>query len=86
MQIVRVGGIPHWQPQQEVRIHNLFASRFHLLILIVIQKIFSILIGFLMACKKEINHTNSKNMPKIDCTGLCVKCAQTSLVLIYVGI
>ena len=53
MQIVRVGGIPHWQPQQEVRIHNLFASRFHLLILIVIQKMFALLIGFLVACKKK---------------------------------
>ena len=66
MQIVRVGGIPHWQSQQEVRIHNFFANRFHLLISIVIQKIFSLLIGFLMACKKEINRTNSKNIPKID--------------------
>ena len=66
MQIVRVGGIPHWQPQQEVRIHNFFANRFHLLFLIVIQKIFSLLIGFLMACKNEMNYTNSKNMPKID--------------------
>ena len=53
MQIVRVGGIPHWQPQQEVRIHNLFANRFHLLILIVIQKMFALLIGFLVACKKK---------------------------------
>ena len=68
MQIVRVGGIPHWQPQQEVRIHNFFANRFHLLILIVIQKIFSLLIGFLMACKKKqiIQIETIKNMPKIE--------------------
>ena len=40
-----------WQPQQEVRMHNFFANKFHHLILIVIRIIFFLLIGFL--CKKK---------------------------------